>query len=97
MLLLAVLLSNCDYICNMKLALRTFIFSIFCLLPYLGEAQCAMCKASAKSSSSFGSLIALNNGILYLIAVVYILFTIGYFVFLKGKVGKFFKEIKNLP
>lgn len=45
------------------------------LLPALSQAQCAMCKAVAESSTEAGSTVAtgLNGGILYLMVFPYLL------------------------
>jgi hypothetical protein len=45
------------------------------LLPNITEAQCAMCKASVESSQGQKNSVAggLNTGILYLMAVPYVL------------------------
>lgn len=51
--------------------LTIFVF----LLPFTGEAQCAMCKAIAETNQASGSSVAdgLNSGIMYLMAFPYIL------------------------
>ncbi|MBK8369127.1 MAG: hypothetical protein IPL10_17565 [Bacteroidetes bacterium] len=56
----------------------TFILSIILLLvllPNMTEAQCAMCKASVESSQGQKNSVAggINQGILYLMAVPYLL------------------------
>ena len=45
------------------------------ILPFLSQAQCSMCRAVAESSQQGGSSIAagLNDGILYLMAIPYVL------------------------
>ena len=45
------------------------------VLPFLSQAQCSMCRAVAESSQQGGSSIAagLNDGILYLMAIPYVL------------------------
>lgn len=52
-----------------------------------GEAQCVMCKAVAEDSAAEGAVgRGINQGILYIMAVPYILLgTIGYLVFKKWK------------
>lgn len=57
---------------------HTFILLILLalvLLPSVTEAQCAMCKASVESSQGQKNSVAagLNSGILYLMAVPYVL------------------------
>lgn len=63
-----------------KLSILVLLF----VLPLLGNAQCAMCKAIAESSQQGGSSIAdgLNSGILYLMAFPYILMgAVGYAIY----------------
>lgn len=52
-----------------------FFLLVFALVPELSEAQCAMCKASVESSMGQKNSVAgnLNTGILYLMAVPYVL------------------------
>jgi hypothetical protein len=55
-----------------------FIFAILTLLvllPNMTEAQCSMCKASVESSQGQKNSVAggINQGILYLMAVPYLL------------------------
>jgi len=52
-----------------------FILLILVLLPNITEAQCAMCKASVESSQGQKNSVAggINQGILYLMAVPYVL------------------------
>ena len=54
---------------------------LFMMLPDSVEAQCVMCKAVAENSAADGGLGAgLNRGILYLMAVPYILLSALFFV-----------------
>lgn len=55
-----------------------FIFGIillFVFLPYITEAQCAMCKATVESSQGQKNSVAggINQGIIYLMLVPYAL------------------------
>jgi hypothetical protein len=52
-----------------------FILVTLVLLPNITEAQCAMCKASVESSQGQKNSVAggINQGILYLMAVPYVL------------------------
>ncbi|MCB0430561.1 MAG: hypothetical protein H6585_12870 [Flavobacteriales bacterium] len=73
------------------------LFSLVILIFWSGEAvaQCAMCKAIVESnSSSGGSMVdGLNGGILYLMAVPYIMLTLlGVLFFRKSLAAKFRKE-----
>lgn len=60
-------------------------FSVFILTDHVA-AQCPMCKASAESSLKEGASFALglNKGILYLLAMPYLLFTIIFFMWYKN-------------
>jgi len=62
-----------------------FIISIF-LFPYKSDAQCAMCRAVLESEENTAIAEGVNNGIVYLMAVPYILVGIlFYFVYRKMK------------
>lgn len=52
-----------------------FFLIIIIALPQFSEAQCAMCKASVESSQGQANSVAggINKGILYLMAVPYLL------------------------
>ncbi len=59
------------------------LFAIFLFFSVDVDAQCAMCKTVANSDKQAGGSFAngLNKGILYLMAVPYVLiFIVGYFV-----------------
>lgn len=58
-----------------RLAFILSIILLLILLPEITEAQCAMCKASVESSQGQKNSVAggLNQGILYLMAVPYLL------------------------
>jgi len=75
-----------------------FIFAIILLLillPEITEAQCAMCKASVESSQGQKNSVAggINQGILYLMAVPYLLLA---FIFRKQLVTVW-KLIRKRP
>ena len=65
------------------------------LLPNITEAQCAMCKASVESSQGQKNSVAggINHGILYLMAVPYLLLA---FIFRKQLVTVW-KVIRKKP
>ena len=63
-----------------KLLLLTPLF----LLPQLSNAQCAMCRAVLESEENTAIAEGVNNGIVYLMAVPYILVAVlFYFVYRK--------------
>jgi hypothetical protein len=59
---------------------------ILTLLPQLSEAQCAMCRAVLESGGNNAAAEGINNGIVYLMAIPYILIAgVFYFVYRKLK------------
>lgn len=54
------------------------------LMPQLSEAQCAMCRAVLESEGNTSAAEGINNGIVYLMAVPYILVG-GLFYFIYRK------------
>lgn len=64
------------------------IFLVLLLfLPQLAEAQCAMCRAVLESEGNISSAEGINNGIVYLMAIPYILVgALFYFIYKKMKV-----------
>lgn len=62
---------------------RTFIFILFTLFSVLKtNAQCAMCRAVLESEESQSAAEGINDGIVFLMAVPYILAAaIGYMIY----------------
>ena len=59
-----------------------FLLIAFCLLPLASNAQCAMCRAALESEGNTVKAEAVNDGIVYLMAIPYILVGIaGIFVY----------------
>ncbi|MEO8235175.1 MAG: hypothetical protein ABI549_07150 [Flavobacterium sp.] len=54
---------------------RTTILTLiaYCLLPIASNAQCAMCRASLESSGDVSQAEAVNDGIIYLMIIPYVL------------------------
>ena len=61
-----------------------FILLILLVAPTISEAQCAMCRAVVESESDGKTAEAINNGIVYLMAIPYILVA-GLFFFIYRK------------
>jgi hypothetical protein len=61
-----------------------FIVVLLFLIPVDVEAQCAMCRAVLESESSGKAAEGINNGIVYLMAIPYILVA-GLFYFIYRK------------
>lgn len=56
------------------------------MLPMLAEAQCSMCRAVLESGEQQKVAEGINNGIVYLMALPYILVAaVGYLVYRKMK------------
>ena len=56
------------------------------LIPQFSEAQCAMCRAVLESEQNTSVAEGINNGIIYLMAVPYILIAgLFYFIYRKSK------------
>ncbi|MBT8244996.1 MAG: hypothetical protein HKP48_02395 [Winogradskyella sp.] len=68
---------------------RKIVFLLFSFLFFLeSKAQCAMCRAVLESEEGQSAAQGINDGIVYLMAIPYILvFGIGYVVYIK-----FFKK-----
>jgi len=65
--------------------LLLLIFSLL-LTPQFVEAQCAMCRAVLESEGNASSAEGINNGIVYLMAIPYILVAgLFYFIYKKMK------------
>ncbi|MCA0958118.1 MULTISPECIES: hypothetical protein [Flavobacteriaceae] len=64
-----------------KLLVLLLVMIVF---PTVTEAQCAMCRAVVESESDGKTAEAINNGIVYLMAVPYILVaSLFYFIYRK--------------
>lgn len=61
-------------------------FFVLILLPLYSSAQCAMCRAVLESEDGKSTAEGINNGIVYLMAIPYILVgVLFYFVYRKMK------------
>ena len=61
-----------------------FVLIGICLIPQEIEAQCAMCRAALESESDNSQAEGINNGIVYLMAIPYVLVG-GLFYFIYRK------------
>jgi hypothetical protein len=62
-------------------------------------AQCAMCKAvaeDAQGESGYGLANGLNNGIIYLMGIPYILLGTLLFVFFRKEIGGFWRSFNQI-
>jgi heme/copper-type cytochrome/quinol oxidase subunit 2 len=69
------------------------VFLFFALFDL--AAQCAMCRASAETGNGAGKANGLNDAILYLMAIPYIILFALFFYFRK-KIWAFLKEMRSL-
>jgi len=70
------------------IAFRKYISTIIILglllLPAIGEAQCAMCRAVLESEDNTSVAEGINNGIVYLMAIPYLLVAVlGFIIYRK--------------
>lgn len=61
-----------------------FLLLIFFIFPEVSDAQCAMCRAVVESEADGKTAEGINNGIVYLMAIPYILVA-GLFFFIYKK------------
>lgn len=65
-----------------RILIIALLFSL--LFPTLAEAQCAMCRAALESEADNSQAEGINNGIVYLMAIPYLLVGgLFYFVYRK--------------
>jgi hypothetical protein len=70
-----------------KIQVLVFI-SAFWIMPLASNAQCAMCRAALESEDTGVKAAAVNDGIVYLMAIPYVLVgVLGYFIY-KMRYGK---------
>ncbi len=70
----------------MKFNYVLVLFVALLFIPQLSEAQCAMCRAVLESEGNTSSAEGINNGIVYLMAIPYILVAgLFYFIYKKMK------------
>lgn len=70
----------------MKRLLNFLIVYFLLLFPQVSDAQCAMCRAVLETGGNEAVAEGINNGIVYLMAVPYILVAgVFYFVYRKLK------------
>ena len=69
--------------------IRIYILFLLLVVTFSTEAQCAMCRAVLESSDGQSAAEGINDGIIYLMAIPYILVAgIGFFIYKKFKTVK---------
>lgn len=81
-------------------SITLFVVLILMLLAS-GEAmaQCAMCKAvaeNAQDESGYGLANGLNNGIIYLMGIPYLLLATLFIVFFRKQIGGFWRSFNQI-
>ena len=67
---------------NKRNLIGIVILIVLCLLPEAVEAQCSMCRAVLESEEGQATAKGINNGIVYLMAMPYILIAgVGFVVY----------------
>jgi len=76
------IIASNEAICKMKT--KAFFFVLFIIFCLKANAQCAMCRAVLESEASQSAAKGINDGIVYLMAIPYILVAaIGYLIYKK--------------
>jgi hypothetical protein len=79
----------------------TFILILTLMVLSSGEsvAQCAMCKAvaeNAQDEAGYGLANGLNNGIIYLMGIPYLLLATLFIVFFRKQIGGFWRSFNRI-
>lgn len=64
--------------------------------PDQAEAQCAMCRATNESAIQEGEGLGINQGIIYLMGIPYLLLGILGWVFFRKRIGNFFRDMQEI-
>tara|TARA_R110002167_G_scaffold58974_11_gene167016 strand:+ start:427 stop:651 length:225 start_codon:yes stop_codon:yes gene_type:complete len=68
----------------MRKSILAILFLAMFLVPLASEAQCAMCRAVLESEGNTSAAESVNNGIVYLMAIPYLLVAaLFYFIYRK--------------
>lgn len=76
---------------RLKFKIQSLFFLVsFCFFSIASQAQCAMCRAALESEGNGAKAEAVNDGIVYLMAVPYVLVAVaGYYIYqMKIKTSK---------
>ena len=69
-----------------KFSVKGFAFATLALLlPMISSAQCAMCRAALESSGDTSQAQAVNDGIVYLMVIPYLLVGVVGYVVIKSR------------
>ena len=63
-------------------SINILLLIAYCLLPIASNAQCAMCRAALESEGNNNKAEAVNDGIVYLMVIPYLIVgVVGFFVY----------------
>lgn len=81
---------------RLKFILLVLLFVVLALFPDQLAAQCAMCKATNGSALDGGGGLGINEGIVYLMGVPYLLLGILGYLFFRKKIGGFLRDMREI-
>lgn len=73
---------------KLKVINKLFLAFSLCLLPFFTKAQCAMCRAALESEEGGAQAEAINDGIVYLMIIPYVLVAAAGYAIYKLKYSK---------
>jgi len=79
--------------------LKIFWLILLLVVAFFPEqlgAQCAMCKATNGSALDEGGGLGINEGIIYLMGIPYLLLGILGYLFFRKKIGGFLREMREI-
>ncbi len=88
-----------NLLCSSRLRIVGITIVLFVISIGHSIAQCGMCKAVAENSlddNGYGTAAGLNNGIVFLMGIPYVLLAILILVFFKKRFFGFWKEFSNI-
>ncbi len=82
----------------LSIAIKSSVLLVFIFAYSESNAQCAMCKAVAEESlgDGYGMAMGLNNGIVLLMFVPYLLLTILFLTFFRKQIFGFVKSFSDI-
>ncbi len=86
------------YLCIVKkeFVILLIITLVAIVLPEQLDAQCAMCKATNETALDEEGGLGINEGIIYLMGIPYMLLGILGYLFFRKRIGGFLKEMREI-
>lgn len=76
--------------------LPVVVFVLAIVLPGQVDAQCAMCSATNETAMQEGEGLGINQGIIYLMGIPYVLLGFLGFLFFRKRISGFVREMKEI-